>query len=86
MYFDYSEKVETLRSKLFEFFDTHIYPNERAFLDEVARNRAAGNAWLPTELVETLKIRAREAGLWNLFLPGSSHGAGLTNLEYPPVA
>lgn len=86
MYFDYSEKVETLRSKLFEFFDTHIYPNERAFLDEVARNRAAGNAWLPTELVETLKIRAREAGLWNLFLPGSSHGAGLTNLEYAPLA
>ena len=86
MNFDYTSKVEALRAKLFEFFDAHIYPNERAFIEEVARNRAAGNAWVPTELVETLKARAREAGLWNLFLPDSTRGAGLTNLEYAPLA
>jgi acyl-CoA dehydrogenase len=86
MNFDYTPKVEALRAKLFDFFDAHIYPNERAFIDEVARNRAAGNAWTPTELVETLKQRAREAGLWNLFLPDSARGAGLTNLEYAPLA
>jgi acyl-CoA dehydrogenase len=86
MNFDYSPKVEALRAKLLDFFAAHIYPNERAFLDEVARNRAAGNPWVPTELVETLKVRAREAGLWNLFLPESARGAGLTNLEYAPLA
>ena len=86
MHFDYSPKVNALRARLTAFFDEHIYPNERAFLDEVARNRRSGNPWVPTTLVETLKVRAREAGLWNLFLPDSSRGAGLTNLEYAPLA
>ena len=86
MNFDYTPKVQALREKLLAFFDAHIYPNERAFLEEIARNRSAGNAWVPTELVETLKVRAREAGLWNLFLPASPRGAGLTNLEYAPLA
>ncbi|PMS35961.1 acyl-CoA dehydrogenase [Trinickia symbiotica] len=86
MNFDYTPKVEALRSRLLAFFDEHIYPNERAFIEEVARNRQNGNAWVPTQLIETLKARAREAGLWNLFLPDSSRGAGLTNLEYAPLA
>ncbi len=86
MNFDYTPKVEALRARLLAFFDEHIYPNERAFLEEVARNRESGNAWVPTQLIETLKARAREAGLWNLFLPDSSRGAGLTNLEYAPLA
>ncbi|PTB19325.1 acyl-CoA dehydrogenase [Trinickia symbiotica] len=86
MNFDYTPKVEALRSRLLAFFDEHIYPNERAFIEEVARNRRNGNAWVPTQLIETLKARAREAGLWNLFLPDSSRGAGLTNLEYAPLA
>ncbi len=86
MHFDYSPKVNALRARLSAFFDEHIYPNERAFVDEVSRNRRSGNAWVPTTLVETLKGRAREAGLWNLFLPDSSRGAGLTNLEYAPLA
>ena len=86
MHFDYSPKVNALRTRLSAFFDEHIYPNERAFVDEVSRNRRSGNAWVPTTLVETLKGRAREAGLWNLFLPDSSRGAGLTNLEYAPLA
>ncbi|MEX3957178.1 acyl-CoA dehydrogenase family protein [Trinickia sp. EG282A] len=86
MNFDYTPKVEALRSRLLAFFDEHIYPNERAFIEEVGRNRQNGNAWVPTQLIETLKARAREAGLWNLFLPDSSCGAGLTNLEYAPLA
>ncbi|MFC5430321.1 acyl-CoA dehydrogenase family protein [Paraburkholderia denitrificans] len=85
MNFDYTPKVQALREKLLAFFDEHIYPNEHLFHEEVARNRANGNAWVPTEIVEKLKLKAREAGLWNLFLPESSRGAGLTNLEYAPL-
>ncbi|GGD66348.1 acyl-CoA dehydrogenase family protein [Caballeronia grimmiae] len=85
MNFDYTPKVDALREKLLAFFDAHIYPNERAFFDEIAANRAAGNAWVPTRLVESLKERARSEGLWNLFLPASERGAGLTNLEYAPL-
>jgi acyl-CoA dehydrogenase len=85
MNFDYTPKVQELRQKLTSFFDEHIYPNERVFNSEVAANRANGNAWIPTELIETLKEKARDAGLWNLFLPASERGAGLSNLEYAPL-
>ncbi|AOJ02392.1 MULTISPECIES: acyl-CoA dehydrogenase family protein [Burkholderia] len=85
MHFDYTPKVEALRARLNAFFDEHIYPNERAFYEEIARNRRAGDAWQPVELIETLKPKARAAGLWNLFLPDSTRGAGLTNLEYAPL-
>ncbi len=60
--------------------DEHIYPNEQRFREEVARNR-----WSPAKVIEELKPQARAAGLWNLFLPDSEHGAGLTNLEYAPL-
>ncbi|WP_158933851.1 acyl-CoA dehydrogenase [Burkholderia sp. S171] len=85
MNFDYTPKVQELRQKLSHFFDEHIYPNERAFNSEVAANRANGNAWVPTALIEKLKEQARDAGLWNLFLPASERGAGLSNLEYAPL-
>ena len=85
MNFDYTPKVQELRQKLSHFFDEHIYPNERAFNSEVAANRANGNAWVPTALIEKLKEHARDAGLWNLFLPESERGAGLSNLEYAPL-
>ncbi|PXW22620.1 acyl-CoA dehydrogenase family protein [Paraburkholderia caballeronis] len=85
MNFDYTPKVQALREKLLAFFDEHIYPNEATFAAEVARNRANGNAWVPTGIIETLKEKARAAGLWNLFLPASERGAGLTNLEYAPL-
>ncbi|BAO86785.1 acyl-CoA dehydrogenase family protein [Caballeronia cordobensis] len=85
MNFDYTPKVAALREKLLAFFDAHIYPNERAYADEIAANRASGNAWVPTRLIESLKERARADGLWNLFLPSSERGAGLTNLEYAPL-
>jgi hypothetical protein len=59
MNFDYTPKVQELRQKLTAFFDEHIYPNERAFTEEIAANRAKGNAWIPTELIDTLKEKAR---------------------------
>ncbi|MRX07781.1 acyl-CoA dehydrogenase [Pseudoduganella sp. FT25W] len=85
MDFDYSPKVKQLQAKLTAFMDEHIYPNEAAFHAEIDANRAAGNAWVPTQLMEQLKLKARAAGLWNLFLPDSDQGAGLTNLEYAPL-
>jgi acyl-CoA dehydrogenase len=85
MNFDYTPKVEALRKRLLAFFDEHIYPNESVYHEEVERNRASGNPWVPTTIVEKLKVKAREAGLWNLFLPESTRGAGLTNLEYAPL-
>lgn len=81
MTFEYSPKVQELRRRLTAFMDEHIYPNEGIFRDQIA----AGDRWEPTAIVEELKPKAREAGLWNLFLPESDLGAGLTNLEYAPL-
>ncbi|MFP5356820.1 MAG: acyl-CoA dehydrogenase family protein, partial [Gammaproteobacteria bacterium] len=81
MDFEYSPKTQALMAKLSAFMDAHIYPNEKRFHDEVAQ----GDRWQPTEIIETLKDKARAAGLWNLFLPASERGAGLTNLEYAPL-
>lgn len=75
-----SDKVKDLERRLLAFMDEHIYPNEQRFHDEVERNR-----WTPTKVIEELKPKARAAGLWNLFLPDSEYGAGLTNLEYAPL-
>lgn len=85
MDFDYSPKVKQLQARLTAFMDEHIYPNEAAFHAEVDANRNAGNAWVATRIMEELKQKARAAGLWNLFLPESEHGAGLSNLEYAPL-
>lgn len=85
MDFQYSPKVLALQARLSAFMEQHIYPNEALFFGEIAANRKAGNAWVPTKIVEQLKQKARAADLWNLFLPESSHGAGLTNLEYAPL-
>jgi acyl-CoA dehydrogenase len=85
MDFDYSPKVKDLQKRLNAFMDQHIYPNEDAFHNEVEANRAKGNPWVPTKIMEELKDKARAAGLWNLFLPQSERGAGLTNLEYAPL-
>ncbi|HXP69679.1 MAG TPA: acyl-CoA dehydrogenase family protein [Candidatus Dormibacteraeota bacterium] len=80
MTFEFSEKTKELQKRLQRFMDEHIYPNERRFHQEVERDR-----WKPTKIVEELKPKARAAGLWNLFLPDDSDGAGLTNLEYAPL-
>jgi len=78
--FEFSDKVKTLQRQVQAFLDEYIYPNEQHFYDEIEKNR-----WSPTRIVEELKLKARAAGLWNLFLPDSEHGAGLTNLEYAPL-
>src|SRR5476651_712719 len=85
MDFAYSPKVQQLQARLSAFMEQHIYPNEARFHAEIETNRAAGNQWLPTRVMEELKEQARAAGLWNLFLPESKLGAGLTNLEYAPL-
>jgi len=82
MNFDYTDKVNALRKRVSEFMDAHVYPNEATFYRQVAE----GDRWQPTRIVEELKEKARAAGLWNLFLPESEYGAGLTNLEYAPLA
>jgi len=86
MDFHYSPKVQALRERLDEFMRGHVYPVERRFHEEVEANTRAGRRWTPTLLIEELKPKARAAGLWNLFLPDSDYGAGLTNLEYAPLA
>src|SRR5713101_7187845 len=80
MDFEFSGKVRDLQGRLQAFMEEYIYPNERRFHDEIARDR-----WSPAGIVEELKPKARAAGLWNLFLPNDEHGAGLTNLEYAPL-
>ncbi|TMH81073.1 MAG: acyl-CoA dehydrogenase [Betaproteobacteria bacterium] len=86
MDFAYSDKVKALQGKLARFMDAHVYPNERRFRDEVEANRAKGNPWVSTKLIEELKPKARAEGLWNLFLPRSPRAPeGLSNLEYAPL-
>jgi acyl-CoA dehydrogenase len=79
--FDHSPKVKDLQARLTAFMQEHIYPNEKAFHAEVAE----GDRWQPTQVIESLKPKARAAGLWNLFLPESEYGGGLTNREYAPL-
>ena len=86
MQFEYSAKVQSLQSQLNAFMAEHIYPNEAVRAEQLAANLAQGRPYAPWPLLEELKTKARAAGLWNLFLPKSSSGAGLSNLEYAPLA
>jgi acyl-CoA dehydrogenase len=85
MDFAYSDKVRDLQRRVASFMDEHVYPAEAVFHGEIAANRLAGDAWQPTRVMEELKAKALAAGLWNLWLPESGYGAGLTNLEYAPL-
>jgi acyl-CoA dehydrogenase len=85
MDFEHSTKVKDLAARLSRFMDENVYRAEPAFAAEVEENRRRGNAWVPTKVMEGLKAKARGEGLWNLFLPESDYGAGLTNLEYAPL-
>ena len=84
MDFAYTDKVKTLQAKVQRFMDDHVYTSEQRHRDDVAANRARGNAWVPLALIEELKQKARAQGLWNLFWP-KTHGGELTNLEYAPL-
>ena len=95
MDFSYSPRTQELQARLLRFMDEHIYPAEGAWWAEIEANTAAGKRWTPLEVIEKLKPKAREAGLWNLFLPPSAdghtntsgdYGIGLSNQEYAPLA
>jgi acyl-CoA dehydrogenase len=81
MDFEFSPRTRDLQQRLTAFMEEHIYPNERRFNEHCL----GPDRWQPVPVIEELKPLAREAGLWNLFLPASERGAGLTNLEYAPL-
>jgi acyl-CoA dehydrogenase len=83
MDFDYTPKVAALRKRLLAFMEQHVYPAERDYFDALV---VSDSRWVVPPIIETLKGEARKAGLWNLFLPDSELGAGLSNLEYAPLA
>ena len=76
-----SSKALDLHGRVKAFMDEHVYPNEAKWFEEIN----AGDRWQPTEITETLKAKARAEGLWNLWLPDSELGAGLSNREYAPL-
>jgi len=82
MDFTFNDKTREYQERVGTFMDKHIYPNEHLFHEQVN----TGDRWQPLQLIEDLKPLAREAGLWNLFLPDSHRGAGLKNIEYAPLA
>src|SRR5213592_3540869 len=82
MEFEYSKKTKMYVEQLTDFMNKHVYPNEKVFHDQL---NAGPTRWQIPPIMEELKATARERGLWNLFLPESERGAGLTNLEYAPL-
>jgi acyl-CoA dehydrogenase len=82
MDFEYSPKVKELQKRVQSFMDEHVYPNEETFYNQL---NSQGDRWQIPPIMEELKAKAKAAGLWNLFLPESGRGAGLTNLEYAPL-
>ena len=86
MDFSYPPKTQELQARLLRFMDEHIYPNEQRYWQEIDENTQAGKRWTPLRTIEDLKPKARAQNLWNLFLPESADGAGLTNQEYGPLA
>ena len=86
MDFGYSPRTQELQARLNAFMAEHVYPVEARWWAEIEANTAAGKRWTPLPVIEELKPKARDAGLWNLFLPESELGAGLLNQEYAPLA
>ncbi|MDZ7699170.1 MAG: acyl-CoA dehydrogenase family protein [Deltaproteobacteria bacterium] len=81
MFFEMSERGKKLQEQVQAFMDEHIYPNESRYYQQIEE----GDRWEPLPIIEELKEKARAQGLWNLFLPESEYGAGLTNYEYAPL-
>ena len=86
MNFDYSPKQKEWMKRVGDFFEQHIYPAEAVYNAEMEEATKKGNRWIVVPVVEELKKKAKAQGLWNMFLPHSDHGPGLTNLEYAPLA
>ena len=83
MNFDFSPKVQELQARLTDFMNEVVYPNEKAYKEQLDQQETRWSDIPP--VMEEMKKKAKEAGLWNLFLPESDHGAGLSNLEYAPL-
>ena len=83
MDFQYTPKVQELCARVSRFMDDHVYPNEAVYAEYL---NTQDTRWVIPPVMEDMKAKARAAGLWNLFLPESEYGAGLTNLEYAPLA
>jgi acyl-CoA dehydrogenase len=86
MDFTFDERTEDLRKQLLAFMDEHVRPAEQVFEQQFAEMEAAGRGWERPPVIDELKVKARAQGLWNLFLTHRSEGAGLTNLQYAPLA
>jgi acyl-CoA dehydrogenase len=86
MDFRHSERSLAMQEQVQRFLDTHVYPAEATFETQVADNRAAGTPFRTPEIMATLKDEARHLGLWNLFMPDERFGAGLSVLDYAPIA
>jgi acyl-CoA dehydrogenase len=86
MDFSYSPRTQELQQRVRRFMDHEVLPREADYFREIEANSRAGRRWTPLQLIEELKEKARAEGLWNLFLPESEYGAGLTNQEYAPLA
>jgi acyl-CoA dehydrogenase len=86
MDFAFDERTEELRERLLSFMDSHVYPAEKVFAGQVAEAAAAGRTWERPPVIDELKKVARSQGLWNLFLAHHPQGAGLSNLQYAPLA
>jgi acyl-CoA dehydrogenase len=86
MDFAFDARTEELRGQLLAFMDEFVYPAEKVFAEQVAEAAADGRTWERPAVIDQLKAAARERGLWNLFLTNRAGGAGLTNLQYAPLA
>lgn len=82
MKFDYSDKEKELHSQVLEFMENVVYPNEEVYARQL---NEGSDRWQIPPVMEDMKAKARAAGFWNLFLPESKYGVGLTNLEYAPL-
>jgi acyl-CoA dehydrogenase len=86
MEFAFDDRTQELRERLLDFMDQHVYPAEPLFAEQEEAARRSGDPWQRPPVIDELKVQARKQGLWNLFLPGHPDAAGLTNLQYAPLA
>jgi acyl-CoA dehydrogenase len=86
MDFQFSDKVRALQDQLTKFMDQHVYPVEADYSRHLEEAAEEAGGWTTPPIMDELKAKAREQGLWNLFMPNEEHGAGLNNLEYAPLA
>ena len=85
MIFEHNDRTKELIARVEGFMDAHIHPNESTYHEQMDGFRAAGNPWQVVPILEELKEKAKAEGLWNLFLPESERGFGLSNVEYAPL-